>query len=233
MSSKKRINKKTDSKNNKRHKKFSKLEIAFLLSLFGSICIFFLYKHLLILYFNTRYDGALFAYNSNYYYLIILFCVYIFIGVVSYFSDERKMKPQKYWKIFSCIGIIVFFLTFFFSSTVWVGTEQNISYNTLFADKKICYDYIELESATLCYRGSAGYRTGGTSQEYVLCMNDGEEITLNLLHSYYDSYEDLIEFDEKIADKRKTKGEFVSLNIPEELDTYYQKVFEEDQTVNG
>lgn len=116
---------------------------------------------------------------------------------------------------------------------MWVFTEQDISYNTLFTDKKICYEYSDLEKTTLCYRGSAGYKTGGTSLEYTLHMNDGKDITLRLFDSYYDSPEDLIEFDKRIADKRTTKGEFVSLHIPEELDAYYEKVFEEDQSTNG
>lgn len=207
------------------YKKKNLFEISLLLSILGSMCIYFFYKQFLLFYFYVRYDDAFFVYNSNYY-LIIIFCVYIVFCVSYYFSNERKMCSKKFWQIFLSIGLIILFLTFSFNSKVWVATERNISYNTLFIDEKICYEYSDLESATLYYNESVGIKMRGVSPEYTLHMNDGQNITLCLFEGYYDSYEDLIEFDKRIANKRRTRGKFISLHIPEEINTYYQKVFE-------
>ena len=39
------------------------------------------------------------------------------------------------------------------------------------------------------------------------------------------SYNSLIEFDKKVASKRKTVGEFTELEIPEEINDYYRNLF--------
>lgn len=211
--------------------KMNSFEISLLLSVLGSMCVYFLYNRLLLFYFNTRYNAPYFVCNSDYY-TIIYFCVYVIFVVTYYFSGDRKMNSKKYCKIFSSIGAIILVLTFIFNTRVWVVTEQNISYNTLFTDKKICYEYSELNSATLYYNRFVGIKRG-TSPEYTLYMNDGQNITLCLLEGYYNSYEDLIELDKKIANKRSTEGKYIFLpRISEEINTYYKNIFDNQAIIN-
>ena len=56
-------------------------------------------------------------------------------------------------------------------------------------------------------------------------MNDGEKIEFQFFNSYYANYNSLIEFDKKVASKRKTVGEFTELEIPEEINDYYRNLF--------
>ena len=206
-----------------RHKKFNKFELMFVLSVAISVCVYFLYQKLLGLYFKMRYDGFLFANLDKD--LIIIFCCYIVLAVSCFFSKERKMKPVKYWSVFSGIGIIVFLFVFYFNTNVWVATTDNILYARLFADAQISYDYSELNNAVLYYNKSSGIKMRGISPEYDLCMSDGKKITWCLFDGYFKSYEDLIEFDKAIADKRTTNGEFISLHTSKKLNAYYESIF--------
>lgn len=206
-----------------KHKKSHSFEVALVLSIAISICVYFLYQELVVIYFKTRYEYFLFADSDKY--LIIIFCCYIVLVVSYFFSQERKMKPVKYWSVFSSIGIIVFLLVFYFNTSTWVITTDNILYDRLFTETQISYDYKELDNAVLYYSESSGVKMRGASPEYALSMSDGNEITLCLFDGYYDSYEDLIEFDKSIADKRTITGEFISLNIPQKINEYYESVF--------
>lgn len=206
-----------------KNKKINSFEFALVLSIAVSICVYYLYQELVVAYFKTRYKNFIFADSPNY--LIIIFCCYIVLVVSYFFSEERKMKRVKYWSVFSSIGIIIFLLVFYFNTSVWVITTDNILYGQLFTDTKISYNYQELDNAVLYCTEFAGVKMRGVSPEYALCMSDGNEITMCLFEGYYDSYEDLIEFDKAIADKRTTNGEFISLHIPEKINEYYESVF--------
>lgn len=206
-----------------KHKKSHTFEFALVFSIANSICVYFLYQKLVVIYFKTRYEDFLFADSDKY--LIIIFCCYIVLVVSYFFSQECKMKPVKYWSVFSSIGIIICFLVFYFNTSTWVITTDNILYDRLFTEIKISYDYKELDNAVLYYSESSGVKMRGVSPEYTLSMSDGNEITLCLFDGYYDSYEDLIEFDKSIADKRTINGEFISLNMPQKINEYYESVF--------
>ena len=214
--------KKQKTKNRKEKNKF---EIALMLTILGSIAFFFIYKYVMVFYFTKRYDDVLLAYNSNYY-SIIFFCGFLIIGISNYFSKERKMKPKKYWTIFSCIGTAIFLLVSYFTTQAWVVTKQDISYNTIFTEKTVSYSYQDFDTIQLYYNNSTGIKGRGVSPEYKIKTKDGETIVLCLFESYYTSYENLIEFDKLIEDKRVCTGEYNSLHIPEELNQYYKTIFQ-------
>ncbi len=195
------------------------------MTILGSIVFFFIYKFALIFYFTQRYDDVLLAYNSNYY-SIIFFCSFLIIGISSYFSKERKLNPKKYWTILSCVGITIFLLVSYFTTQAWVVTKQGISYTTLFKEKTVSYTYQEFETIQLYYNNSTGIKGHGVSPEYKIETDDGETIVLCLFESYYTSYENFIEFDKLIEDKRICTGEYNSLHIPKELNQYYKTIFQ-------
>ena len=213
-------------------KYLSKFECALLISILCSVAFFFIYKNCLLFYFTQRYDDVLFTYNSNYY-SIIFFCAFAIIGVSNYFSKERKMHPRKYWLIFSCIGVIIFALVSYFSTQAWVVTKNSISYNTIFTRNEIFYDYGDLERVELYYNESIGIKGNGVSPEYKIETEDGKTIILCLLESYYISPQKIIEFDRLVGDKRVCIGEYNSLHIEDELNQYYQEIFNQSRDKTG
>ena len=210
------------------NKKTTKVEISIVSTVLFSIIFFFIYKFILIFYFTQRYDEFLFAYTSNYY-SVIFFCGFIIIGVSAYFDDHRKMKPQKYWTIFSCIGLIIFILVGYFSTSGWIVTKEKITYCTIFSDNIAGYCYDDFENVRLYYNESIGIKGNGVSPEYKIETNDGEIIKLCLMESYYDSCDKLIEFDKLASYKRICEGEYIylsnSLKATDELNQYYKRIF--------
>ncbi len=202
----------------------SKYEIALICTIISSVIFFFIYKHLLIFCFDKYYDGLYLAYNGHYY-SIIIFLAVVILEVIYYHLDTRKMNMKKYLIVSFLVGSFVFALTLLLSARIWVFTEDRIMYQTLFPSNNICYEYDDIEKAILFYDESVGVKMRGVSPSYDIIMKNGKELSVCLFESYYTSYECLIEFDKKISSKRITKGNFIDLHIEEELNDYYEGVF--------
>lgn len=206
----------------------SKLDIAVSFALVASILFFVIYNCLLKLYFNVRYDHPYFLYRNIIHYLSIPFLCLIIAEVAYFFSDQRKMASKKYIIISSILSAVVLLITIVCSCNIWVVSDKSISYNTLFTDEKIVYDYNDIDNVTLFYK-TVGIKTAGHTPAYIFHMSDGEDIEICLLESYFNSYDSFIEFDKKISDKREISGDFISLEIPDEINEYYRKLFDENK----
>lgn len=211
----------------KQHKqnKTSKLNIAILLSLLLSVLFFILYNLVIKTYLLKKYDSSFFVFKDMIQYLSLPFILITFAEVIYYFFEERKVESKKYITISSIISIVVLAVSAIFTCSVWVVSDKGISYNTFITEEKITYSYDDIETVTVCY-GNAGLRPlRGETIIYNITMNDGEKIEFQFFNSYYENYNSLIEFDKKVASKRKTVGEFTELEIPEEINDYYRNLF--------
>ena len=205
-------------------RKFSKLDIAVLITLTLEILCFLLYNFLIKSYFLGRYDYALFVERDMMKFFSIPFLIIVFVAVIYYFSGERKTTSKKYMVVSSIISVVVLITSIVCNCNVWVVTEESISYNTLFKEEKVVYSYDDIETVLLCYSGD-GLRNRGSTLTYNLTMNDGEEISLQLSNSCSKEYKSFIAFDKKVSAKRATKGEFVEMANSEELNNYYKELF--------
>ena len=205
-------------------RKFTKLDIAVLITLVSDIVLFLLYNFLMKTYFLGRYDTAFFVEREIMKFFSVPFLIILLITVAYYFSAERKMSSKKYIVLSSIISAVILIASIVCNCNVWVATEEGISYNTLFQGEKVFYSYDDNKIATLCYSGD-GLRNRGSTLTYNVTMNDGEEIEIKLSNSYSKDYNYFIDFDKKVSSKRTTSGEFAEMANLEELNNYYKQLF--------
>lgn len=211
------------SKKNEK-KRFSKLDIAVLITLILVVVFFFLYNFLIKTYFLGRYEFAYFVERDMMKFFSLPFIVIVFAVVVYHFANERKMSSKKYIILSSIISVAILVASIVCNCNVWVATEAGISYNTLFKDEKVVYSYDDVETVLLHYSGD-GLRNRGSSLTYNVTMNDGEEIEIQLSDSYSENYNLFMDFDKKVSSKRTTSGEFVEMANLDELNNYYRELF--------
>lgn len=197
-------------------------------SLMAMIAIKLLYDWLLKTLTLEEYSPFFFANVKlpfSYSFIIYPF-LFAFIFIICIFElPKRKVSDKKYIvysSIFLCLILVV---TVFISCNVWCFDQDTISYNTIFQKDKIVYSYNDIEKAEL-YIENKNVRLGQTNLNYVLTMSDGNVIKIDALDSFRKNDYALIEFDKKIAEKRKVIGEFEFLiNEEDELNEYFHSLF--------
>ena len=207
-----------------KNNKFTKLDIAILTTLICSIAFFFLYNILIKAYLLNKYESAYFITRDALKFFSLPVILTVFTFVIYIYSNKSKTFSKKHTVFTSIITFIVLCLSITINCNVWVATENEITYNTLLSANQKTYTYDDVKTVLLNY-SSDGLRNRGTSLTYSITMNDGEKIEIQLSDSYSKDYNLFIEFDKKVADKRKTSGDFVEMSYFDDINNYYRNLF--------
>lgn len=155
--------------------------------------------------------------------LFVFLCLFI---VLIYFIIDKYISPKKYIIISLFILIAALLVTIMLSNDVWVLNKENISYNTMFKNNITVYKYDDISEAELSLEQSLY----NSKMIYNLKIDDKENVKINILNASYSDEKRIFEFDEKIANKRSTIGEYNFLSgKSDEFNRYYSNVFSAKQ----
>lgn len=161
------------------------------------------------------------------FYSFFPFAIILMFLTALYYYPKRNIAKWKYIIISICTLLVTLSLTIIIllnCNILNFNRNEFVSYK-LFNKNQIVYAYDDIKSVDVQIEVNSD-RMLTENLIYTFEMNDGKQIKCDILDSFRNNDDELIEFDKSFFEKRNTIGDFSYIsNLNSEINNYYRLLF--------